>query len=78
MDNRLDDIVRGTPGEYRLRPGLRLTCAQAQRLWDLDQTACEALLGALVDSKFLARTVDGLFIRGGRTPTNQEHSVGRA
>ena len=43
--------------------GLRLTTAQAQRLWGLDRAACDALLGALVDAKFLFRTRDGAFIR---------------
>jgi len=44
-------------------PGLRLTTAQAQRLWGLDRAACDALLGALVDAKFLFRTRDGSFMR---------------
>jgi hypothetical protein len=44
-------------------PGLRLTTAQAQRLWGLDRAACDALLGALVDAKFLFRTRDGAFMR---------------
>jgi hypothetical protein len=44
-------------------PGLRLTTAQAQRLWGLDRAACDALLGALVDAKFLLRTRDGAFMR---------------
>jgi len=44
-------------------PGLRLTPEQARRLWRLDETACEAVLGALVEARFLARTPDGAFIR---------------
>jgi hypothetical protein len=44
-------------------PGLRLTPEQARRLWRLDETACEAVLGALVDARFLARTRDGAFVR---------------
>ena len=44
-------------------PGLRLTPAQAQRLWGLDRDSCDALLGALVDAKFLFRTRDGAFVR---------------
>jgi hypothetical protein len=42
---------------------LRLTAQQARRLWRLDETACEAVLGALVDARFLAKTRDGAFIR---------------
>ena len=59
----LDDVVRRVQGEYREMPGLRLTPAQAQRLWGLDRAACDALLGALVDARFLLRTRDGAFMR---------------
>jgi hypothetical protein len=59
----LDDVLRRVQGEYTEMPGLRLTPAQAQRLWGLDRTACDTLLGALVDSKFLFRTRDGAFVR---------------
>jgi len=50
-------------GEYIEMPGLRLTTAQAQRLWGLDRASCDALLGALVDAKFLSKTRDGAFVR---------------
>jgi hypothetical protein len=43
-------------------PGLRLTPAQAARLWQLDPPSCEALLLALVDEGFLTRTADGAFV----------------
>ena len=58
-----DDVLRRVQGEYIEMPGLRLTTAQAQRLWGLDRTACDTLLGALVDAKFLFRTRDGAFVR---------------
>lgn len=41
---------------------MRLTCRQAQRLWDLDQLVCEALLAALVDVRFLVEC-DGVFLQ---------------
>ncbi|HZR24600.1 MAG TPA: hypothetical protein VFA59_13480 [Vicinamibacterales bacterium] len=44
-------------------PGLRVTEAQARRLWGLDAASCDALLGALVDAKFLFKTRDGAFMR---------------
>jgi hypothetical protein len=44
-------------------PGLRLTTAQARRLWGLDHADCDKLLTALVDAKFLFRTRDGAFMR---------------
>ena len=53
--------LRRVKGEYMEMPGLRLTRAQAQRLWGLDREACQALLGALVDAKFLCQTRDGAF-----------------
>jgi hypothetical protein len=61
----LDDVLRRVRGEYTEMPGLCLTPAQAQRLWGLDRAACEALLGALVEAKFLAQTRDGAFVRSG-------------
>ena len=58
-----DEVLRRVKGEYIEMPGLRLTTAQAQRLWNLDRAACDALLDALVESKFLFRTRDGAFVR---------------
>ena len=63
----LDDVLRRVQGEFREMPGLRLTKVQAQRLWGLDRDACDALLGALVDAKFLFQTRDGKFVRSDRT-----------
>ena len=60
---QLDEALRRVRGEYIEMPGLRLTVAQAQRLWGLDRAACDMLLGALVDSKFLFQTRDGAFMR---------------
>jgi hypothetical protein len=63
QDQPLEGVLRRIRGEYTEMPGLRLTTAQAQRLWGLDRAACDALMGALVDSKFLFRTPDGAFVR---------------
>ena len=60
---RIDDVLQRIQGEFVEMPGLRLTAAQAQRLWGLDRDVCDALLGALVDAKFLLQTRDGAFIR---------------
>ena len=57
------DVLQRVQGEYIEMPGLRLTAAQAQRLWGLDRAACDALLSALVEAKFLFRTRDGAFVR---------------
>jgi hypothetical protein len=67
---RIDDVLQRIQGEFIEMPGLRLTPAQAQRLWGLERDVCDALLGALVDAKFLARTRDGAFIQlEGARPT---------
>jgi hypothetical protein len=49
--------------EYGEMPGLKLTAAQAQRLWGLDRESCDGLMAGLVTSGFLARTRDGAFVR---------------
>jgi len=59
----LEGLLRRIRGEYIEMPGLRLTMAQAQRLWGLDRDACEAVLCALVDAKFLIRNGDGAYVR---------------
>lgn len=60
---RIDDVLQRIQGEFVEMPGLRLTAPQAQRLWGLERDVCDALLGALVDAKFLSRTRDGAFVR---------------
>jgi hypothetical protein len=60
---RVEEALRRIKGEFVEMPGLRLTTAQAQRLWGLEAEFCDAILGALVDAKFLLKTSDGVFIR---------------
>jgi hypothetical protein len=59
----VDDALRRVKGEYLEMPGLSLTQAQAQKLWGLDRETCDALLGALVDARFLNCTREGVFVR---------------
>lgn len=59
----LQEVVRRVRGEFLEMPGLRLTPQQARRLWRLDESACEKVLGVLVADRFLARTRDGAFVR---------------
>jgi len=49
--------------EYIEMPGLRLTCAQAQRLCGLDETTCHLALDALIGAGFLRRTARGQYVR---------------
>jgi hypothetical protein len=59
----LDGILRRIQGEYAEMPGLRLTMAQAQRLWGLDRAACDAVLRELIATRFLIRNREGLYVR---------------
>ncbi len=61
--NAADDVLRRVQGEFLEMPGLRVTEAQARRLWGLDAASCEVVLTKLMDAKFLFRTRDGAFMR---------------
>jgi hypothetical protein len=50
--------------EFIEMPGLTLTLPQAQRLWNVDATACQRMLDALVATHFLRITVTGTYARG--------------
>jgi len=60
---RIDDVLQRIQGEFIEMPGLRLTAAQAQRLWGLDRHVCDQLLDELVKANFLSQTRDGSFIK---------------
>lgn len=44
-------------------PALRLTTAQAMRLWDLDRPTCQKLLDTLVDAHLLETDANGRYAR---------------
>jgi hypothetical protein len=68
---RIEDVLERIQGEFLEMPGLSLTAPQAQRLWGLERDVCNALLGALVEAKFLAQTRDGAYFRmDGARPTH--------
>ena len=50
-------------GEYLEMPGLRLTLAQAMRLFNLDALTCDVALRTLVEDGFLWQTPQGAFLR---------------
>jgi hypothetical protein len=56
-------ILRRIQREYQEMPGLRLTQAQAQRLWDLDRTTSSTVLAILTERGFLKRMPAGTYIR---------------
>jgi hypothetical protein len=67
---RIEEVLQRIQAEFAEMPGLRLTAAQAQRMWGLESDTCEALLAALVDARFLTQTSDGSYVRleGSRGP----------
>jgi hypothetical protein len=56
------NLLRRICGEFLDMPGLRLTCAQAERLFGMDEDTCRRLMEALVADNFLARSVRGMYV----------------
>jgi Fic family protein len=54
--------LRRVRAEFLEMPGLKLTLSQAQRLWGMDRSTCEALIEELMASRFLAKTRDGAVV----------------
>jgi DNA-binding IclR family transcriptional regulator len=63
----VNDVLRNDPQlrsiwhEFAEMPGLRLTVAQAQRLWTIDRATCSELLDRLVSAHLLVRGGDGRY-----------------
>jgi hypothetical protein len=62
-DTTLADAVRRVRAEFVEMPGMQLTPAQAARLWHFEPEFCDAVLSALVDTKFLVKTRKDRFAR---------------
>ena len=58
------DLYDRVRGEFREMPGLTLTVRQAARLFSIEPTRCERVLGALVTEGVLA-TDGSIFARAG-------------
>lgn len=63
MDAPFAEAMRRARAEFLEMPGLRLTLAQAARLWAMDIDLCEAALATLVETRFLVRTSKAHFAR---------------
>jgi hypothetical protein len=63
LSRRIEDALQLLRGEYCEFPGLSLTPVQVQRLVDLDDRTTEAVLNALVESRFLLQRPDGRYVR---------------
>jgi hypothetical protein len=61
-------LLRRITEEYNEMPKLRLTAAQAQRLFGLREDVCTRVLRALVDVAVLRRDVNGSYARHGVGP----------
>ena len=61
----LERIVYRIREEFREMPGLRLTPAQATRLWGLERDTCAAVIDRLVASDYLRWTDTGSVTRTG-------------
>jgi hypothetical protein len=61
----LDRIVHRIREEFREMPGLRLTPAQATRLWGVDAGVCREVIDRLVEASFLRWTASGAVTRTG-------------
>ena len=70
----LETLLTRIRAEYREMPGLRLTFAQACRLWQLDAATCEALLQQLINDRFLYKTNDGSYVASARQAKAQLRS----
>ena len=58
----LELLAARVRGEYVEMPGLRVSLAQASRLWQVDVSTCERLLDQLVREGFLSKTETGFYI----------------
>ena len=59
----LDLVTRRVREEFREMPGLRLTPAQATRLWGLEQDVCRQVIGSLIAAAYLRWTTAGSVTR---------------
>ena len=59
----LEAVVHRVREEFREMPGLRLTPAQATRLWGLETDTCRRVIDTLVATAFLRWTPAGAVTR---------------
>jgi len=59
----LDLVTRRVREEFREMPGLRLTPAQATRLWGLEQHVCRQVIDSLIAAAYLRWTAAGSVTR---------------
>ena len=57
------DLLAQIRGEYTEMPGMSLTVDQIARLSGIDRSACQGVLDALVEAKFLTLKSGGRYAR---------------
>lgn len=62
-ETMIEELLRRVRAEFLEMPGLRVTRAQARRLWSLEPALCEAVLAALVEANFLVESRNESFMR---------------
>lgn len=63
MDFRTNPLEQRIRSEFLEMPGLRLTTAQAARLWAVDRETSERILNGLTAGGFLFKTKNGAYLR---------------
>jgi mannosyl-3-phosphoglycerate phosphatase family protein len=76
-DMSIATLLERVRGEYLEMPGLRLTLAQAARLWSLDGTMCRRVLETLTHERFLAATAAGTYVRADSLERSRVSGLGR-
>jgi hypothetical protein len=63
LHQNVEDWLTIIRAEYLEFPGMQLTRAQVQRLWNLDQETCAAVIEALESEHFLRRNERDNYVR---------------
>ena len=61
-DDSITPLLRRVRSEFLEMPGLRLTPAQAARLWSLDRSTSDRILDGLTSAGFLSRNRHGAYL----------------
>ena len=62
----MEALIQRVRGEFREMPGLRLTFAQACRLWQMDPATCRLVLERLTRDGVLLQTRHGHYVAAPR------------
>lgn len=65
-DEVITSLLHRIRSEFIEMPGLRLTPAQAARLWGMERHTSERILDGLALAGFLSKTREGAYLRASR------------